>query len=928
MGHVIGIDLGTTNTAVSILVDGRPKMLEDSHGYKVVPSVVWVGDDGTIKVGQQCKSYLVTDPGRTAFAVKRLLGRHFGSPEVVDADPRVGYDIGKAEDGTCLVELESGTLTPVEVSAHVLRTAKEMAERALGGSIDGAVITVPAYFNHAQRAATLEAAEMAGLSCERLLNEPTAAALAYGFRKEIDRTLLIYDLGGGTFDVSVLRLSGGVYEILSTLGDSYLGGEDFDNRLVDWLADRFNEQHGIDLREDRMTLHRLKEAAESAKCELSFTDKVDITIPHISNGQSIQENVDRTTLLGLVSDYIDRSMTVSLDAVRDAGLDVSEIDEVILVGGQTRMPAIREAITKAFGREPSRSVHPEEVVAMGAAVHAASLDGDSDVPPTVLIDVTPFDLGIDVAGNMFQPIIQRNSSLPTSASRLFATARANQSSVQVTVRQGASRVATENEFLGEFVMSGLTPAPRMETKVEVTFQIDSNGMLKVSAMEPATGKQTEITVRNYSEVAQSKGKVKAAINRGDGAEAPEDVPSVAMVSPKAESSKPKPTKLKKAARKAAKADKQKSSGGLLGALFGRKRKTVKRAATPAEPVEAVESDSIIDQVVAEREAAKEAAASESSDESAPPQQIQMPDLDPSSLEALEPDMDEPATIAMPVLDAEALESLDDEELTPLDQEDLAPLSEESLTPLDDQNVTDLGSDALSALGDTIEDEPGLDSPVDEPAPDASDEVESGESALPNEGPAAVDVGAAMQADVEPQAGDSAPEPESEPEETEDERMERQRQELMDRLSQPIEQSDETAADPEPDAAPIPPEPEPDAAPIPPEPEPPPPPAKKPARLKLSYKNPKSVVREYMDNLKKGGSFVKTSKPLAVGRAVTVEVRVPTISEDPIVIPGVVTWSSRDLDTLGPDEVAGMGIEYDLDEIALAAVEARLNELKS
>ena len=868
MGHVIGIDLGTTNTAVSVVVDGRPKMLEDSHGYKVVPSVVWVGDDGTVKVGQQCKSLLVTDPSRTAFAVKRLIGRHFGSPEALDADPRVGYDIGEAEDGGCLVALESGTFTPIEISAHVLRTAKEMAERALGGTVDEAVITVPAYFNHAQRAATMEAAQIAGLRCERLLNEPTAAALAYGFRKELDRTLLIFDLGGGTFDVSALKLSNGVYEILSTLGDSYLGGEDFDHRVVDWLADRFKAQHGIDLREDRMTLHRLKEAAERAKCELSFTESVDINIPHIANGLSVEDKLDRDTLIGLVSDYIDRSLEVTLNAVRDAGISVGDVDDVILVGGQTRMPAIREAITSAFGKEPSRSVHPEEVVAMGAAVHAASLAADSSVPAAVLIDVTPFDLGIDVAGDMFQPIISRNSTIPASASRVFATARANQASVQVTVRQGASRVASENEFLGEFVMSGLTPAPRMETKVEVTFQIDTNGMLRVTAMEPATGKQTQITVRNYSEVAQSKGEVKASIERAPDAPDP------------AGPSTPSATEEASAEPVAKVVKKKTSKGGLIGALFGRRKKTVKRAVAPKP-----EPDSIIDQVVAEREAAKDlqleaspepTAESEQVDSRAEPAvgdvgdalPIQLPEVDPSALEALEPDMDEPAPIDMPDLDPDALAPLDTEELMPLGDEDLIALGDDALSALDDDPIDATVAVDLSAMSESTPDESTseMHDPTDEP----------------HVGSVTAELDALMNGQ-EPEVG----------------------------------HTESVTSEPEP-IAPEPVAPEPVA--------PEPPPKKKPAKLKLSYKNPKSVVREYTDNLRKGGSFIKTSKPLPVGREVVIEVRVPAIADDPIVIPGEVTWSSRDLSNLGPDEVPGMGIEYSIDDAARAALEARLAEL--
>ncbi|MEC9390604.1 MAG: Hsp70 family protein [Myxococcota bacterium] len=901
MGNVIGIDLGTTNTAVSVVVDGRPKMLEDSHGYKVLPSIVWVGDDGTIKVGQQCKSLLVTEPERTAFAVKRLLGRQFSSPEVADADARTGYAIREAEDGGCLVELTSGTFSPLEISSKVLETAKEMAENALGGPVDEAVITVPAYFNHAQRAATMEAAAKAGLRCERLLNEPTAAALAYGFRKEIDRTLLIFDLGGGTFDVSVLRLSSGVYEILSTLGDTYLGGEDFDHRIVDWLAERFLAETGTDLRNDRITLHRLKEAAERAKCELSFAETTQIQIPYISGDASLDESLDRATLDGLVQDYVKRSLEVSLNAVRDAGLEVGQIDEVILVGGQTRMPAIRSAITDAFGREPSRSVHPEEVVAMGAAVHAASLDVDSELPPAVLIDVTPFDLGIDVAGNMFQPIIGRNSTIPTSASRVFATAKANQATVQVTVRQGSSRVASENEFLGEFVMSGLTPAPRMETKVEVTFKIDTNGMLKVTAMEPATGKQTEITVRNYSEVAQSKGAVKARVDRAPGADPVEDVVAASAMEgssgtlPPASSSKDSkrgagakkakaPKKPRKAKTKREAKPKDATGGGFLGGLFGRKKK---KSATPETPeVKAPDNGgSIIDQVVAEREEAQSSADSIEAlpqealtpESEAGPEAIQLPSIDPTGLEALEPDMDEPAPINIPALEPEALVELGAEALDALDAADLQPIAPEA----PDESSAEPVAIPVAAVEESSGSEADFGGDVAPPGLAATEPV-----------------------DLTPPSG-QAP------------------------STDPIPADDEPSADPAPAAEPPPPAvaqaDEPTPPPVP-EPEPTPSPARKRARLKLGYKNPVSMVREYRSNLAKGGCFIKTPKPLAVGRTVLIEVRVPGIEDNPISIPGEVTWSSRDLETLAPDQKPGMGIEYQLSPDETAAIEARLTAL--
>ena len=885
MGNVIGIDLGTTNTAVSVLTDGRPRMLEDSHGYKVLPSIVWVGDDGSVKIGQQCKSLLVTEPERTAFAVKRLLGRRFSSAEVRDADARTGYVIREAEDGGCLVELTSGTFTPVEISAKVLKTAKEMAENALGGPVDEAVITVPAYFNHAQRAATLEAAAQAGLKCERLLNEPTAAALAYGFRKEIDRTLLIFDLGGGTFDVSVLRLSNGVYEILSTLGDTYLGGEDFDHRVVDWVAERFKAQHGTDLREDRITLHRLKEAAERAKCELSFAETTRIQIPYILGDVSLEDTLDRSTLTGLVQDFVDRSLEVSLNAVRDAGIAVEDVDEVILVGGQTRMPAIRSAITEAFGREPSRSVHPEEVVAMGAAVHAASLDVESDLPPAVLIDVTPFDLGIDVAGNMFQSIIGRNSTIPASASRVFATARANQATVQITVRQGSSRVATENEFLGEFVMSGLTPAPRMETKVEVTFQIDTNGMLRVTAMEPATGKQTEITVRNYSEVAQSKGAVKARVDRAPGADSVEDIASTPSVDDPSVDAGADPgrteTKKPKKKRKVKHSRKEGSSGGFLGALFGRKGKTSKKEEPKSvvEPVEvAAEEGSIIDQVVAEREQAQAdpAALAPEDIESLPvdalaqepvadegPEAITLPTIDPEGLEALEPDMDEPSPISMPPLDPDALVELGSDDLQTLGADDLQPIAPEA--PAESEEVVSL-HDPTTSIGH------GVPASDDEESP--AEDVDA-----PDSSPAAEPVASASEPEpAPPEAVESSPS-QAEPTPVEP--------------SPPVEDTN---------------------------------PRRKPARLKLGYKNPLSMVREYRSNLSKGGCFIKTSKPLPVGREVLIEVRVPGIENNPISIPGEVTWSSRGMDELGPDQKAGMGIEYHLDDDGTAALEARLDAL--
>ncbi len=498
MPILIGVDLGTTNTAVAVLENGRPRVIEDERGYKVLPSVVSAKGEGRFVVGQAAHNLILARPERTVYSVKRLIGRRFDSPEVQRVLPRVGFALREGPDGGVQLEVGDAWMTPQEVAAIVLQVARGIAEKALGEPVEEAVITVPAHFNHAQRKATLEAASIAGLRCERLLNEPTAAALAYGHRRNIDRTLAIFDLGGGTFDVSVLRLSNGVYEILSTNGDTFLGGEDFDYRVVDHLADTFKASSGIDLRRDRAALQRLKDAGERAKCELSFSDRASVVVPHAAPGQNLETTLTRVQLEQITNDLVERCIDIARDAVVEAGLTISDIDEVILVGGQTRMPRVREAVAGLFGREPSRSVHPEEAVAIGAAVHGASL-GDVEGPPAVLLDITPFDLGIDAAGGLFSRIVPRNARVPCSEARIFATASDDQTAVRITVRQGESRIAEENEFLGEFLFEGLTPAPRMQTKVAVTFRIDANGMLHVSALEPGTGVKRNIAIRNYAE---------------------------------------------------------------------------------------------------------------------------------------------------------------------------------------------------------------------------------------------------------------------------------------------------------------------------------------------------------------------------------------------------------------------------------------------
>jgi len=496
MGAVIGIDLGTTNTVVAVVEGGRPRVLEDSRGYRVIPSCVAAKESGRFVVGHAAKSMILTHPDRTVYAVKRLLGRPFDAEETREAVSRVGYHAESTEEGWVQLQVGEGTMSPVEVIAVVLRVARETAEAVLGEPVQEAVVTVPAYFNHRQRSSTLEAARRAGLHCERLLNEPTAAALAYGHRRDVAKVVLVFDLGGGTFDVSVLHLSRGVYEVLATLGDTFLGGEDFDYRLVDYLASTFIKKGGVDVREDATALQRLKEAAERAKCELSFSDQTTLFLPRLSRENNLDVVVRREILEELVEDLVQRTLEVAQRAVADAGLQLEAVDDVILVGGQTRMPRIRRAIEEVFGKKPSATVHPEEVVALGAALHAEALARPDGEAP-VLIDVTPFDLGIDAAGGAFTPIIQRNSKVPSSRSRTFTTVVDNQESVRIIVRQGQSRRSAENEFLGELVLFGIPAAPRMKPKLDVTFRIDASGMLQVSAKEQATQAAQQITIEEY-----------------------------------------------------------------------------------------------------------------------------------------------------------------------------------------------------------------------------------------------------------------------------------------------------------------------------------------------------------------------------------------------------------------------------------------------
>ncbi len=644
MGKAIGIDLGTTNTAVSVLVDGRPRVLEDDKGYKVLPSCVAFKGDGKRVVGQAAKNLIITQPENTAYAIKRLMGRRYDSPEVAEVKKLVSYRIEQADDGLCKVMVGETWYSPIEISAMILEVAKQMAERTLGETVDEAVITVPAYFNHAQRSATFEAARLAGLRCERLLNEPTAAALAYGYRKDVERRIVVYDLGGGTFDISVLQLARGIYEVLATSGETHLGGEDFDQRIVDQLSEDFQSKTGVDPRTDATALQRLKDAAERAKCELSFTDRTTILIPMITMADSLETALSRLTLEGLVEDLIDRTLEITKDAIKAAGLRISDIDDVILVGGQTRMPRVREAIRSLFQKEPSRSVHPEEVVAIGAAVHATSLTSN-DFHKPLLLDVTPFDLGIDVAGGLFKRIIQANSQVPASFTETFATVRDNQKLVRVTVRQGASPNAGENEFLGEFVMSGLTPAPRMETKVDVTFKIDTNGMLHASAMEQGSGDRKRITIRNYAEFVQGDGSVAPELEGDLGGPEEEEAAEAASAT---------------GADGPGRSSGNKPKAGFLRRLFGGRRdaEPAPGASTgaPSQPVDAPEAPDAVPE-----------------GEFPPEMPAFLQELGPADLMALEPVEEDDAGPSGLDAVGGGLDALGFDDLTPLSAADIAPV---------------------------------------------------------------------------------------------------------------------------------------------------------------------------------------------------------------------------------------------------------------
>lgn len=506
MGKVIGIDLGTTNSVVSVMEGGEPTVITNAEGNRTTPSVVAFSDSGERLVGQIARRQAVTNPENTVFSIKRLIGHRYEDKEVAKAQQLLPYQVVKAESGDAWVESRGKQYSPPEISAFTLQKMKQTAEDYLGETVSDAVITVPAYFNDSQRQATKDAGRIAGLNVQRIINEPTAASLAYGLDKKKDEKIAVFDLGGGTFDISILEVGDGVFEVKATNGDTFLGGDDFDQCIIDYLADEFKKDQGVDLRTDRMALQRLKEAGEKAKCELSSSMETEINLPFITADQSgpkhLTMKLTRAKLEALCADLLNSLDSPCLTALKDAGLSAQQIDEIVLVGGMTRMPAVQERVAKIFGKEPHKGVNPDEVVAIGAAIQGAVLTGD--VKDVLLLDVTPLSLGIETLGGVFTRLIEKNTTIPTKKSQVFSTAADNQTAVTIRVHQGEREMASDNKLLGQFDLVGIPPAPRGIPQVEVTFDIDANGIVHVNAKDLGTGKEQSIQITASSGLSEEE----------------------------------------------------------------------------------------------------------------------------------------------------------------------------------------------------------------------------------------------------------------------------------------------------------------------------------------------------------------------------------------------------------------------------------------
>ncbi|MBN92449.1 MAG: molecular chaperone DnaK [Deltaproteobacteria bacterium] len=820
MGTIVGIDLGTTNSCVAIIKDGRPKVLEDDRGYTILPSCIATRGEGRFVVGHAAKALVLNHPKNTLYAVKRLIGRKFESDEVQAAIRRVAYDVEAADDGSVVLRMGDYEITPSEAASIILTAAKEIAEKATGEPTADVVITVPANFNHSQRRDTMEAAEAAGLNVVRLLNEPTAAALAYGFKKDVQKKIAVFDLGGGTFDVSVIEAGEDVYETLATGGNTFLGGDDFDYRIIDWLAEQFMADGGADPREDANALQRLKDAAERAKCELSFVDKTPVLIPRLLGSQNLELELTRVQLEELVQDLINETVKITDETMKDAKLTIEDIDEIVLVGGMTRMPKVQETIKVFFGMNPCKGVHPEEVVAIGAAVHGYSLE--SEEGSTLLLDVTPFSLGMDVAGGYFKAIISRNTTVPCAETRTFTNVQAGQTEVRVIVRMGESRVAENNEFLGEFVLTGLAAGEAMTAKVEVSFRIDGNGILHVSAIDQATGESQAIQIREYITE-----------------DAVENIQAVQL----AESG------VDVEAEQAVQLARDGSGGGGEGGLRGR---LARLAGFGKKGKAAVADDQALEEVadpLALKERSEEEAAAA---------------LEAETAAGVEEEAAETAA------DPHALAERDEVAAQAARQHAAAEVA--APEGPDAYGIVSRGEDSPfgSDLGDAL-DADGLDSL--DPFGIAPKEEDLAASGIEHS------------KKVEDAPVEEAPPP------------------------APTPKAQEGAAgEATPKAAPA-------------------GKKRKTARLRISYKKSSTFVKEYTRNLKRGGTFIKTGKPLSVGRSCILHLTIPDW-DSPVELRGSVVWSSKDA-TLEDGQEQGMGIKYDPEDSAgRQALEAVLSHFNA